>query len=67
MRNYSNRKIDYENRKPKPINYDTILQIRINKDIKDKISEFSEKNKIPVSEIVRKALENYIDKIEKKK
>lgn len=67
MRDYSNRKIDYENRKPKPINYDTIMQIRINKNLKDKISELSEKNKIPISEIVRKVLENYIDKIEKKK
>ena len=67
MRDYSNRKIDYENRKPKPINYDTILQIRINKDIKDKLYKFAEEKQIPISEIVRKALENYIDKIEKKK
>ena len=62
MRDYSNRKIDYENRKAKPINYDTLLQIRINKNLKDKIYELAEKNKIPISEIVRNALEKYIKK-----
>ena len=59
---YSKRKIDYENRKPKQINYDTIMYLRINKDLKDKISELSEKNKTPVSEIVRKAIEDYLKK-----
>lgn len=60
MRDYSNRKIDYENRKAKPINYDTILQIRINKNLKDKIYQIAEKNNTPISEIVRKALEKFI-------
>ena len=65
MRDYSNRKIDYENRKPKPINYDTILQIRINKDIKDKLYKLAEEKHIPISEIVRSALETHIKKLQR--
>lgn len=65
MRDYSNRKIDYENRKPKQINYDTILQIRINKNIKDELYKLSEEKQIPISEIVRAALETHIKKLQR--
>ena len=59
MRDYSNRKIDYENRKPKQINYDTILQVRIDKNLKESLYRIAEKKGIPISEIVREALLNY--------
>jgi len=62
MRDYSNRKIDYENRKPRQINYDTIMHIRINKNLKDELYEISKNKKIPISEIVRTIIENYIKK-----
>lgn len=62
MRDYSNRKIDYENRKPRQINYDTIMHIRINKNLKDELYEISKNKKIPISEIVRTVIENYIKK-----
>ncbi|KAB2846016.1 MAG: ribbon-helix-helix domain-containing protein [Melioribacteraceae bacterium] len=39
----------------------------INSDLSDKISKISKQTKLPVSEIARKALQNYIDKIEKEK
>ena len=61
MRDYSNRKIDYKNRKPKPINYDTILQIRIDKDLKEKLYQESQKNHVAASEMLRYILQRYFD------
>ena len=52
--------IDYSKRKAKPINYDTIMRIRISKGLKDRITKLSEKKQITVSDIVRKALQNYL-------
>ena len=60
MIDYSKRKIDYKNRKPKVVNYDTLLQIRINKELKDKAYRVAEKKGISIPEVIRKALERFI-------
>ena len=63
MRDYSKRNIDYKNRKPKPINYDTYIQVRIDKITKDKLYEIAEKGNKMVSDIVRRLIEDYIKKL----
>lgn len=64
MRDYSKRKIDYANRKPKPINYDERLYIKINKDLKIKLYDVAEKNNVSASQMIRSILEDYL--LEKK-
>lgn len=43
------------------------LSFFINSDLSDKVNEISKQSKQTVSEIARKALQNYINKIEKEK
>ena len=60
MIDYSKRKIDYANRKPKPNNYDTLFQFRLGKNLKDDLYKFCEENKVSISKVIRNALEKYI-------
>lgn len=43
------------------------LSFFVNSELSNKISRISKQIKLPVSEIARKALQNYIDQVEKEK
>ncbi|MCF8267357.1 MAG: ribbon-helix-helix domain-containing protein [Ignavibacteriales bacterium] len=42
------------------------LSFFVNSELSDKVTRISRQTKVPVSEIARKALQNYIDEVEKK-
>ena len=62
MYDYSKRFIDYKNRKPKPNNYSDKIYFRISQDLKNKLIAESERTDTTISEIIRKALENYLQR-----
>ncbi|MFH1198420.1 MAG: ribbon-helix-helix domain-containing protein [bacterium] len=43
------------------------LSFFVNSELSSKVSRISKQTKLPVSEIVRKALQNFIDQVEKEK
>ena len=49
-----------ENRKPKPINYDTELKIRINKKQKDMLEKISSSYGLTMSQYIRELIEKDI-------
>lgn len=53
--------IVYE-RKAKNTNYDTIINIRISKELKEKIQSLTKEQGINTAELIRNSLEDYINK-----
>lgn len=53
--------IVYE-RKAKNTNYDTIINIRISKELKEKIQSLAKEQGINTTELIRNSLEDYINK-----
>lgn len=62
MRDYSKRNFDYSTRRPKPNVYSTVLNLRITNSLKSKIFEQSKKENLHVSKVIRKALEEYLER-----
>lgn len=57
--------IDYDNRKPKPINYGENLNIRIGKDLKERLYKAKEDLGEDVASITREAIELYLNALKK--
>ena len=52
--------IDYSKRKPKPINYNTVLQLRTTTEFKNKLLQASQKMNMSISDIIREAINKYL-------
>lgn len=56
MRDYSNRKIDYANRKPKAIHYNDYVRFRVSNEEKEALTEKAKKLNLTVGDLIRNAL-----------
>ena len=58
--------MNYETRKPKAINYNDAITIRLSKDFKEKLIAAGKELRKPVSNIIREAVDEYLQKYQKK-